>query len=57
MNIRTTMLTLVTGLVISISGSAAAHASVSTATGHTATFTKTAVTLAADDGQDPWPKP
>ena len=59
MKIKATMLTLVTGVVISLSGPVlSAHASVSQASGQAAT-----VTYASDgsgavaDGQDPWPKP
>jgi hypothetical protein len=57
MKIRATLLTLVTGAVISISGLVAAHAAHSTTPGDAATISPASSSTVTPDGNDPWPGP
>ena len=58
MKIRTAMLTLVAGVVISISGPVVSMiATHSAAAGDAATITPASSPTVTPDGSDPWPKP
>jgi len=57
MKIRATMLTLVTGVVISISGPVASTLVINSATAGDAATISHAPSAITPDGQDPWPRP